>query len=1653
MQTSFTKILEKYRRVSFSEADKGTRFEELMREYLWADPKYGIFFREIWLWRDFPYRKDFGTGHDVGIDLVALTHDGQYVAIQCKCYKEDATIQKADVDTFITTSMKRFNDANMQPQSFSELIWIATTDKFSANAIEAFKNLPVRHFIIGLRNLINAPVDWAGLEAGAHGVGVVLREREPKDHQLEAIAAAHEHFKSERRGRLIMACGTGKTYTALKIAEQEAGDDGLVLFLVPSIALLAQTLNEWTTFAAKPIRPMCVCSDAEVSKKQRANDFGGFSVEDLAMPASTDVETILRQFRSFEQMKKDAPGMRVVFSTYQSLPRVIEAQRAQNVRQAHSFDFDLIVCDEAHRTTGVAMRKESGGYDESHFTLVHDDANVFGKKRLYMTATPRLYKDDVKDKAKEADAYLCSMDDESIYGKEVYRIGFGKAVEKGLLSDYKVLVLTVNNGDIPAAFQSAIANAKGEVQTDDISKLIGCINALSKRTLIDSDLVSKSDPGFMHKAVAFCQNIKTSKRIMETFNAQKQTYYDSLSPEERREVVKIEADHVDGSMGAAERGRKLDWLNDVPSDSSECHILTNVRCLSEGVDVPSLDSVVFLSSRNSQVDVVQSVGRVMRRSPGKKYGYIIIPVIIPEDMSPEEALDNSDAFAVVWTVLNALRAHDDRFNAEINKIDLNKRRPDRILVNTIPGLADSPGARNDGNDSLSAAAVAQQARMVQQEFAFKFQSLQSIIYARMVKKVGTRRYWELWAKDVAAIAEKHIERIKRLIAQDDSPHRETFMAFVATLRKDLNPSVSEGEAAEMLAQHIITQPVFEALFQNYSFVKNNPVSVAMQKMYDLLHEATPRAEMETMAKFYNSVRERCAGIDNAEGRQRVIIELYDKFFKTAFPKVAEKLGIVYTPVECVDFIIHSVEDVLRKEFNRSISDENVHVLDPFTGTGTFITRLLQSGIIKSKDLKRKYEHEIHANELVLLAYYIASINIENVYHDVAGQTDYVPFGGICLTDTFQLAESNAADETNEFETLRTQPKNSERIRRQKKAPIRIIVGNPPYSVGQKSANDNAQNQSYPTLERHIAEKYAAESKATNKNSLYDSYIKAFRWATDRLEEAERQEKGNAGGIIAFISNAGWLDGNAMDGFRKRLQKEFSSIYVLDLRGNQRTSGELARKEGGKIFGSGSRTPISITILVRKPNCMDNAQIRYEAVEDYLSREEKLAFVKERGSILSPKMKLSSITPNEAGDWINQRDGLFETFIPLGDKADKGRKTVFAPCYSCGVKTNRDSWVYNFSLDSLSRNMSSMVGFYNKHVQRFAEATTDSEKTFEYHSSKISWSDTLRQMALKGTPLQYDKECIATAMYRPFCKQRFFNYKPVLERTYQIPKLFPTPQSGNKVICVSGVGGRSFSVLITDSIPDLHILESGAQCFPLYYYEKIDQSQLSLFDKGAGEYVRRSAISEFILKRAREEYGPKTTAEDVFHYVYGLLHSVDYRKRFTADLQKSLPRIPFVEEVATFRAFVAAGRKLAALHLSYETIEPYESLIVSDRTAAPTVRQMKFAKKDGEVDKSVILFNDAIKIENIPLRAYEWVVNGKSPIEWLMERYAVTVNKDSQIRNDPNDWCREQDNPHYVLDLVGRIVNVSLKTLDIIDELPKLEFSASPMEVSHVMHEI
>lgn len=1526
-----------------------------------------------------------------------MTDKNEYQAVQCKFYKSNKNIEKADVDTFISTSAKLFEVDGIKVK-FSSRLFVSTTNHWSKNASNLIENQEIPVTRISLNTLEDSGVDWDKLYSGNTGDKARKEKKKIREHQESALKAVHSHFKSANRGKLIMACGTGKTFTSLKIAENETNGNGLILFLVPSIALLGQTLREWSNDIEGKLHSICICSDSKVNR----NDSIGLSTADLPLPATTDINKIIKQFEALKEKK----GLKVVFSTYQSIEVISKTQKEILEKDSNFGIFDLIICDEAHRTTGEVFVDE----EESNFTKVHNNEFIKAKKRLYMTATPRLYDDNSKSKAKKNNIYLCSMDDRGIYGDEIYRIGFGEAVQRGLLTDYKVLILTLNHSQVPREIQALISNGDIEFKIDDASKLMGCINGLSKQILDKEGIVKASDPDPMKRAVAFCRDIKTSKKITSDLNEFSNTYISSLKEEVQEKMVEVSSKHIDGGMNALERESLLSWLKQDSENERECKILTNARCLSEGVDVPTLDAVLFLSAKNSQVDVVQSVGRVMRRAEGKKYGYIIIPVVIPADKKPEEALNDNETYKVVWSVLNALRAHDDRFNAEINKIDLNKRKPKNILIGTV----DNTGKERKYKENKY------EINETQMTLNMDVDKLQNSIYAKMVEKVGDRKYFERWAKDVARIAEIQIDKIRDLIARDKE-YRKAFNKFIEGLQKNISPDIDEEQGIEMLSQHIITRPIFEALFEGYSFVKNNPIAHSMQDILDLLLQGQIEKETEELNKFYEDVKLKIGNIDNAEGKQRIIVELYDKFFKTAFPKLVDKLGIVYTPVEVVDFIINSVEELLNKEFGRSLSDENVNILDPFTGTGTFISRLLQSRIIKNKDLERKYKYEIYANELVLLAYYIATVNIENVYHDLEkensiGEVDYKEFGGICLTDTFQLSEDD--NEIQMFDLAFKE--NSERVNRQKKAPLQVIIGNPPYSAKQKNENDNIQNKKYHKLDKRIADTYVFNTNANNKNSLYDTYIKAFRWATDRIDKT--------GGMIAYITNSGWLDSISMDGFRKTIEKEFNSIYIFDLKGGVRgKSGDLAKKEGKNIFPI--MTGVAIVILVKNSDILpQKAKVYYKSIGDYLSKEEKLRILK-NNTILS--LNLNEITPNEKGDFLNQRNERFNDFIPLIDKENKNNKNTFFNIVSNGIKSNRDSWVYSYSKLNLINNMKKTISFYNNEVERIQKIKDiefDLNNIVNNDTTSISWSGDLKKTLNKFEKSIFNINDICTAIYRPFIKQNLYFNKFWNERQYQTSKF-------RDFISISTMGLSSkanFSVLLVKGIGDVQVLQNSI-FYPLYYNEKSLDSTLFNFKEN-----KKDGITDFIYNLAREKYGvPRITKEDIFYYVYGFLHNEDYRKEFEADLKKTIPKLPLVNEYQDFKKYSDIGRELAELHLNYETLEKPEGVIVEgEELGNYRVEKMSFIKKGV---KDTIIYNSSITIKNIPLEAYDYQVNGKSAIEWVMERYAVTTNKDSGITNDPNLWCDEHNDPKYILNLLLSIITLSLKTNELVKKLPKVEF--------------
>ena len=1560
----YQRLCERY----LDERDRGRAFEPLVTKVLRTDPLYQAHFAEVWPWNEWPGR----DGGDIGIDIVARRHDGGLAAIQCKCQDR---IEKHHIDSFLSESQRR-----LLGEPYVERYIFTTATEWSANAERAISRIdpPVQR--VDFFGLDGATIDWDAYLQDEYAPLSTRTRKQLRPHQVTAVDDVLAGFEANDRGKLIMACGTGKTLTALRIAERVAGLGGRVLFAAPSLSLLAQSMREWGADAETFLRAFAVCSDTKVGR----NDGDSTRIYDMPIPATTDAPALVNAAKS-----DAARRMTVVFTTYQSMQVVADAHKLGLPK------FDLVVCDEAHRTTG-ALRGDEG----SSFLLVHDDQEVRARKRLYMTATPRIYSETAQLKAKEGDIYVASMDNEQQYGPEFHRLGFAEALdtldEKGepLLSDYKVTILVMGEKQIARDYQGLLA--EGEALAD-VGRVIGCLNGLAK---IDPEgREFTNDPEPMHRAVAFSNTIAASKRFVELVQREQ----DEAALTARN--LSIEGRHVDGKTGVTERDRQISWLREDMTMAQSCHVLSNVRCLTEGIDVPALDAILFLQPRKSQIDVVQAVGRVMRKAEGKRHGYVILPVVVPSSEDPERALDRNDAFSHVWQVLQALRAHDERFDSYVNRLDLNKSNDGPISVIGVGTQGDEEGVRGDAD-----------ARVTQALLDLDMGDLRTAIFAQIVKRCGERRYWEKWADSVTDIARRHDERIRALIEAPEGRVGARFDEFVTALRENLNGSITQNDAAAMLSQHLITKPVFDALFGGQEFTEHNPVSRVMQLMVDELEGYGLEAETAELAEFYDSVRRRVAGIDNAEGKQHVVVELYERFLKVAYPKVAESLGIVYTPVEIVDFIIRSVQTLLRREFDASLSDEGVHVLDPFVGTGTFITRLLQSGFIDREDLLRKYAAKLHANEIMLLAYYIAAVNIEMAYSEIAGE--YRPFEGIVLTDTFQASEATDQRDMTFF------PRNNARIERQLGLDIRVIISNPPWSSGQGSYEDDNANQRYPTLDDKIARSYIASSDSRGlKSSLYDSYVRAVRWASDRVQAGD-------GGMVGFVTNSGFLDGKSSDGFRKTLAKEFHEVYVYDLRGNQRTSGEISQREGGKVFGSGSRAGVAVLLLVKRPGPVtEPAAIHYYDIGDYLSREQKLEVV---GKSQFDEIEWADVTPNDQGDWINQRSDAYLGLRPVAVIQSEGAIPSLTPLFessSFGVTSRRDAWVFNSSGNRLRELVERQVAFYNEQVH----ALQNGADAVESDPIQFKWDLAAEQRAKRHLMAEVRPSGFRSAIYRPYFRQRFYMERALTSALSQIPMFFPAPDIRNPTILVERglrAPGRAPAALAVDVIPDI-AAGAGAsglacQALPRYTYDEPSDAQ-----QGAllpDEPSRRDNITDEALGAYRAHYGDWVTKNHIFSYVYGILHSPDYRERYEADLAKLLPRIPEVATADAFRAFSEAGQRLLDLHIGYEAAAPYplEERLAPGAPNGPKryrVLKMRWGASAKDTDRSMIVYNDWITLVGIPDEAHEYLVGPRSALAWLLDRYRVTTDKASGIVNDPNDWGAETGEPRYIIDLVNRNVAV------------------------------
>ncbi|MDR0751977.1 MAG: DEAD/DEAH box helicase family protein [Christensenellaceae bacterium] len=1585
---------------SANTAHQGRRFERLIYDYLLTDPKYKDKIKRIWLWKDFPFKFEFGSGSDVGIDIVIETMDGEYWALQCKCYSPKTRILKQEIDSFMSTSSRTFIVCGVE-KNFSLRIWVSTTTNWSANAEACFCNQIPKAIRITPYALAESGVDWGLLYKGV--CGEIARPPICKlfDYQTKAVKRAIDYFNSHERAIISMACGSGKTIVALHIARLLAVTKRLILVCLPSISLLAQTLRVWINQSEyNSLNCICVCSDPKVSKDELEDgDYSIDRIADLAYPASTDSKEIFEQY-----IKCGCDKQTVIFTTYQSIDAIRVAQ------QLGLPDFDIIICDEAHRTTGIV---ENGKEDSARFVRVHNNEFIRGKLRLYMTATPKLYTTKLKKNAEFFSIPLYSMDDKEIYGEDIFDLSFKDAIELKRLTDYKVLILTINEEVIPQkeikqilddihADDNATSDKQFQLEIDTLEKLVGCVNALAKN-IYDDDSIVTEDPTPIKRALVFAQNIKTSKNISTAFNEITKRYRKNT---EETLPLSVTCRHIDGRMRSSDRDKMINWLKSDDNDNS-CKMLSNVRCLSEGIDVPSLDAIIFLAGKNSVIEVAQSIGRVVRIARNKKFGYVIIPVLVPNYISAEDVLDENKEFKIVWDVLNALRSHDSRLESIINKIRYN-RRSNKIVIGSIKPLT------TDGEDAYKQTAF-------KKLLENKNRELKKAIYARLVKFTGSRNFWLKWAGNVAEIAAGQISELNKLVKKEE--YVEIFDDFLKALKHNLNnPNLTLSSVIEMLAQHKITEPVFNALFKNYLFASKNPISIELNAFLKKIPEINQLEQEERLKSFYDNIKLIVDEIDDAKGRQEIIIRLYNTFFKIAFPDMVQKLGIIYTPIELVDFIINSVDDILQNEFGRSITEEKINILDPFTGTGTFVTRLIQSDRIRADDLERKFTNEIFANEIVLLAYYIATINIESEFHEKTKNPEHTIFKGIVLTDTFELGENEQLKVFNNSENI-------DRLIKQKQAKITVIIGNPPYSV-HGTVDEFLNKIKYSKLDGSLSRNYVKGSKSKNTKSLYDSYIRAFRWATDKI--------GNNDGIIAFVTNASWIKSSSCDMLRKSFEHEFSKIYIFNLRGDLRTAGEYSQKEGENIFWRGSRAPIAITILVKSKNHKKNALIYYCDIGDSLKRKEKLEIIKKASSFLSNTMPtMKRLTPSEDNDWLISKKTNYTSFYPLApDKTSKYMplsNSVFS-IFTLGISTNRDSWTYSFGKSDLKEKMTLTIDYYNKCCGNHIDSPDP---------KYISLSRGLNKKIAKGVSERFDATKIQLANYRPFNRRFLYYSNTFVECTTLFASIFPKENIENLVIAVSGISSRNnFSCLISDKIVDFNCLET-TRCFPLYYYKKNNQTNL-ISDKTAfdreDEFIRHDGISDSFFELAKSKYNQDITKEDIFYYIYGILHSREYKDAFLNELKSGLPKIPLMDSYMDFLTFSSAGRKLADLHLNFESLSKLDSVVVIGDTSKAIVSKMKYEKIAGKINKKTIIFNEDIRIENIPEKANEYIISGKSAIVHIMDQYQLKKDPVSEIVIDPNHLLDSSNDNLHMLNLLLSVITVRVKTIDIVEKLPKLKFN-------------
>lgn len=1026
--------------------------------------------------------------------------------------------------------------------------------------------------------------------------------------------------------------------------------------------------------------------------------------------------------------------------------------------------------------------------------------------------------------------------------------------------------------------------------------------------------------------------------------------YDEELKKKSFKNLQIKIDHVDGTMNCKDRLEKLENLNTFKPNT--CKVLSNARCLSEGVDVPALDSVIFFDGRSAMVDIIQAVGRVMRKAKNKKRGYIILPIALSESeiKNLDEAVKNTN-FKNIWKVLKALRSHDSSLVDEATfkeKIKIfgsdDEKNPDDEEELQKDKTEQSPNDPKQAQKTLFDAIF--------------LKDLANAVYNVMPTKLGDRNYWENFTKKTGNIAKTLNNRLKELFGKNP----EIFDNFLTSLRGNIHQSIKEDEALDMIISHIITKPIFDAIFGDNI---QNPIAKALDKMVLKLSDLGLEGETKDLKNLYESVKTEAARAKSPKSQQELIKNLYNTFFKEAFRKQSEKLGIVYTPIEVVDFILRATNGILKKHFNTDFNDKNITIFDPFTGTGSFIARLLskESDLISDEALKEKFQKGLFAFDIVLLSYYIALINITQAAQN--RDNSLKNFKNIALTDSLDYLEEKS--DKGVFPLFEDLKENKEIKTTLASQTIQVIIGNPPYSSGAKSENDNNQNLTHPKLEKKVYETYGKNSTAKVGATTRDTLIQSIRMASDLLKDK---------GVLGFVVNGSFIDSKSADGFRKCVAKEFSHLYALNLRGNARTSGEERKKQGDGIFDSGSRATVAIIFFV-KDESVQNSAIHYYEVEDYLKREAKLHSLAGFENLESVPFK--EITPNDKGDWINQRNDDFEKLIPL--KRDKKLKifdTIF-DLNSMGVASGRDPWVYNFSQNALKQSVQNCIDTYNADLKRFNERFREafkqrtakdkgikpadrykhlSDREITTDKTKIAWTDGLKNKLIKNENLPASgMERVRLALYRPFNKQWLYWDKDLIHRQGRFSKIFPDKSVCNVVINTGMGNGKDFSALVSDFISDYSLI-SPNQAYPLYYYDDLGN--------------RYNAISGYALNLFRRHYQDNAiTEEEIFYYIYAIFHHKGYLEKYKNSLAKEVLRIALSED---FKELSVLGKELAELHLNYESGEMHASVkhnLLENAEVEGYYDVVKMTKKGDS-----IIYNHHITITKIPKKAFDYVINGK-----------------------------------------------------------------------------